>query len=323
MAIRIETPSRLHFGFLAMEPTRGRRFGGVGLMLEQPGVALVARRSRQNRVYGAVAPAILDRANQLIARLADGNCGLDRMRMDVRLERCPPLHTGLGTGTQLSLALARAIFELNDRPTTINDLAKATGRGQRSGIGLHGFTHGGLIVDGGKRVDGCCAPLIARVEFPVEWPILLVRPAFDVGLHGELEQRVFAESWRDDEHELGALARVVWLGVLPAACERDYQAFGDAVFEYNHRVGERFAAIQGGPYAHAQISQIVAAVRRCGVPAVGQSSWGPTVFIIVQDADRAAWIARRLTQVSELCREQIVSTQADNHGARIVRLTQD
>ena len=34
---------------------------------------------------------------------------------------------------------------------SLETLARLSGRGRRSGIGLHGFFHGGLIVDGGRR----------------------------------------------------------------------------------------------------------------------------------------------------------------------------
>ena len=40
--LRIRTPSRLHFGLLGWGPRRARQFGGVGLMIEAPGLELTA-----------------------------------------------------------------------------------------------------------------------------------------------------------------------------------------------------------------------------------------------------------------------------------------
>ena len=34
--IEVRTPSRLHFGLLALDPSRPRQFGGVGLMVREP-----------------------------------------------------------------------------------------------------------------------------------------------------------------------------------------------------------------------------------------------------------------------------------------------
>jgi predicted sugar kinase len=103
--------------------------------------------------------------------------------------------------------------------------------------------------------------------------------------------------------------------MLPALIERDLPAFGEAVYDFNARVGEMFAPIQGGLYAHPHLADLVALVRRQGVRGVGQSSWGPTVFAIVADPDQANDLAGRLRQWSGLGTAEILVTQACNHGA--------
>src|SRR5204862_353231 len=78
---------------------------------------------------------------------------------------CPPEHTGLGVGTQLSRAVARAVCP----GVPAVELARLAGRGNRSAIGVYGFEAGGFLVDGGKRDDAALAPLMARVDFPGDW----------------------------------------------------------------------------------------------------------------------------------------------------------
>ena len=41
LRMRIRTPSRLHFGLLGWGPQAGRQFGGVGLMIDSPGIDLL------------------------------------------------------------------------------------------------------------------------------------------------------------------------------------------------------------------------------------------------------------------------------------------
>ena len=70
----------------------------------------------------------------------------------VCVRHAPAEHVGLGVGTQLSLAVVRACPELaglliQGLPNSPISPAAAA----RSGIGLHGFQHGGLIVDGGRK----------------------------------------------------------------------------------------------------------------------------------------------------------------------------
>src|SRR5208282_5500231 len=91
-----------------------------------------------------------------------------------------------------------------------------------------------------------------------------------------------------------ALCRLVVLGMLPALVEADLEAFGEAVHDFNARAGETFAAVQGGIYASPRGAEIVAFLRRSGIRGVGQSSWGPALFAVVEDDDRARALAEAL-----------------------------
>src|SRR5262249_14312178 len=115
------------------------------------------------------------------------------------------------------------------------------------------------------------------------------------------------------------LCRLVLLGLLPAVVERDLEAFGEALYEFNRRVGESFAPVQGGPYAGPRVAELVAFVRGQGVRGVGQSSWGPAVFAVVGGEDRAADLAGRIRGRFGLDRGGVVVTQACNHGAVVER----
>ena len=74
----------------------------------------------------------------------------------------PPEHVGLGVGTQVCLAAARAVFNWPASRNSVESSPVSTGRGHRSGIGLHGFQHGGLIIDGGGNTGTGIPPLLAR-----------------------------------------------------------------------------------------------------------------------------------------------------------------
>ena len=54
--IRIRTPSRLHFGLLGWGPQAARQFGGVGLMIEDPGLELIGETAAEWTFEGPLAP---------------------------------------------------------------------------------------------------------------------------------------------------------------------------------------------------------------------------------------------------------------------------
>jgi beta-ribofuranosylaminobenzene 5'-phosphate synthase len=298
---RVTAPSRLHFGLLSL-PAVGmdrwpgidgrpglpvRHFGGVGLMVDRPGLAVRVEPADEWAAEGPLADRALGFARRVVGSLPPG----ERRPFRVVVERAPAEHTGLGLGTQLGLAVAKAIaVEAGYPDWPAIELAVRVGRGERSAIGVHGFDGGGLIVEGGKRLGQAISPLIVRVPFPADWAVVLFTPPGDAGWHGGREREAFARlaETGPSAAETEALCRVVLTGMLPALAASDLNGFGEAVYEFNARVGNAFAPAQGGRYAGPGVTNLVARLRALGVAGVGQSSWGPTVFAVVRadDADR-------------------------------------
>lgn len=314
--LRVESPSRLHFGLLAFGDRRPRGFGGIGLMVQKPGLRLHAYRSDRPAVLGDVSPSLHRRVEQVLEAI-HGRLP-EPIPITIEFHSVPEEHAGLGTGTQLSLCIAKAVSLLAGLDPPTRDLAVWTGRGRRSAIGVHGFDHGGLLADGGKSSHSAVAPLLARIDFP-SWPILLIRPRLPVGMHGPDEQQAMADHPPIPQAKEDRLARLLW-DMLAAAADQDYHPFSEALYQYNRLVGECFAFAQGGRYAHPVLEQIVAHLRERGVEAVGQSSWGPTLFAICPD-DRLAADARdgllSRWRPEEL---DVVWAHACNRGALVERI---
>lgn len=314
MTVHVRTGSRLHFGLLGPPAPHGRRdYGGVGLMIESPGLVLSVSRAAAWSADGPLA----ERALALGQRFAAAE-GLGAYR--VQIESAAALHAGLGTGTQLALAVVQAMQAgAGRKPLATADLARGAGRGLRSGLGVHGFVHGGLLVDGGKTGRSDLAPLVARHQFPPTWPVVLVLPSWGPGLHGEAEMLAFERLRRDGSAGRAAdgLCRILVLEMLPALVEQDVDAFGEAVFEYNRRVGELFASVQGGPYASPRVAELIAFLRGLGARGVGQSSWGPGVFAVLGNEEQANELARCTRRRFGLRDEEILLTRAMNSGAII------
>jgi beta-ribofuranosylaminobenzene 5'-phosphate synthase len=166
------------------------------------------------------------------------------------------------------------------------------------------------------------APLAIRTSFPSEWRVILVTPREAPGLHGAAELEAFAHlSTRPDATaRTDALCRLVLLGMLPALAEADLEAFGESLYDFNARAGEAFAGVQGGVYSGPRVAECVEFLRDQGVHGAGQSSWGPTVFAVVGDEDRAADLLARLSRRFGSGLAESWATAACNTGSRVAPL---
>lgn len=285
----VEAPARLHFGVLDLRGDLGRRFGGIGAAVPTPSLLLEARPSSELRAEGPDAPRVLEFARRFAA-----HHGLD-LRLHFCAHRVIPAHAGLGSGTQLALAVARASAELSGLPTDVAALARAVERGRRSGVGTWTFAHGGFVLEGG-RLDQAdhVAPLLARLTVPAAWRCVVVVPKGNPGLAGEEEAAAFARlpapSARDVEH----VAHLVLMQLLPALAEGDLAGFGAALGEVQRVTGGWFAQAQGGVFAPGETGELIARLREWGATGVGQSSWGPAAYGIVGDASTARALVERV-----------------------------
>ena len=235
-AVFVEAPARLHFGVLDLRGTMGRWFGGIGAAAPAPTllVSAVARRRAAGRRRGlrprhGVRPA---------AAVARG--GQPRRRAGRARARAPraagPL--GLGSGTQLALAIARALADLHGFDADAPALARVMGRARRSAIGTWTFAGGGLVVEGGRRVgQDESAPLLARLPFPPSWRCVVAVPHARAGVSGAAETQAFAQLAPPPDGDVERVAYLVLMSLLPALVEADIESFGAALSEIQEMTG--------------------------------------------------------------------------------------
>ena len=286
-------------------------------MIEAPGLELAAEPAGEWRAEGPLASRVLNMAARVAGRLAIRGYPVGPTRLEVG--HAPPEHVGLGVGTQLGLGVARLLARLSGCPDpTAEELAELTGRGLRSGIGLHGSSWGGLIVDGGRRGPEGIPPLLARVEFPAGWSSLVVVPRCDPGLSGSEEVQAFANLPPSPDALTDRLCRLVLLGLLPAAIEGDLLGFGEALTELQRQVGQGFAPAQGGLFARPELETVADILRSEGLQGVGQSSWGPTLYGFTDaSSDGRAAVLRRILDRTGLPPGSACWTSASRRGAII------
>lgn len=284
--IYVEAAARLHLGVLDLRRTGRRWFGGLGAGAPAPSVLVSVRPSDTFRVDGADA----SRAAQFAQRFLASTRATDAFHLHIH--QALPRHAGLGSGTQLGLAVARAIAEFHGLPTEVAQLALAVGRGARSAVGTWTFDGGGLVVEGGRPLSGDrIGPLLARLAFPETWRVVVVVPRAGVPIAGVPESAAFASLSPPSDREVHEASYLVLMRLLPAVQEGELGEFGEALTALQALTGRWFAAAQGGTFASGLPARLIECLRDAGASGVGQSSWGPTVYGVTAGDTAAARLA--------------------------------
>jgi beta-ribofuranosylaminobenzene 5'-phosphate synthase len=288
-AVTVDAPARLHLGFLDPNASLGRGFGSIGLTIDAFGTRITAQRAEEQRIVGAHGDAQRARIAQFLDRLHAAYGGPPVV---IEVHQAPRAHAGLGSGTQLALAVGTAFARLLGRSPASVELAALLGRGARSGIGTLGFDHGGLIVDGGPGAANRVPPMLSRLTFPEAWRILLIDDTHREGLHGEEERRALAALAPFPQALAAHLCHLVMMRVLPGVAEQDFDAFARGIGEVQRTIGQYFAPVQGGMFTSSAVAAALTALEPLDTPdtaGIGQTSWGPTGFAFfrsAQDAER-------------------------------------
>ncbi|MBX3438261.1 MAG: hypothetical protein KF861_12275 [Planctomycetaceae bacterium] len=304
-SVSVTTGARLHFGPLSYRPAEGRHFGGVGLMIAEPGFELAITESADDEVIGESLTA--DRIRAFVQAVRTHVPDANPRPVTIRVVQAIPSHAGLGSGTQLGLAVARSLAELaGEGDAPIGVLAERVGRGRRSAVGVYGFAAGGLIVDAGKHGGDAIGALACRLALPRDWRILLLTPGKGrPGLSGRREEQAFEHLGSTPAALTDRLCRVILTELLPAAHAADFETFCDAVFDYGRRIGEFFRPVQGGTFGEPITDELVARLREQGIRGVGQTSWGPTLFAFAPSSEEANVAVERIQHVCSVSGETL------------------
>jgi len=285
--VQVTAAARLHLGFLDLAGNLGRRFGSIGLAIDAFETRVQLRESPGVEVLGQER----ERSLRLARRICE-SLGLDA-RGQLIVKNAIPAHAGLGSGTQLALAIATAFRKFARLPLDSREDARLLDRGRRSGVGVALFERGGLAVDAGRGAKTEVPPVVAQMSFPRDWRVLLILDPRVEGAHGEAESRAFARLPPFPASAASEICRRTLMQILPGAAEQDLEAFGDGVASVQEIVGDHFAEGQGGGrFLSAAVGRTALRLKALGARGIGQSSWGPTGFAFASDPTHAEFLAR-------------------------------
>lgn len=310
----VSAPSHVHVGNIDLHGGVGRLYGTLGFALQEP--RLVVRVSLADS-FEASGP----RREESIryARAACEAAGCRGLRVVV--EREIPAHVGLGSTTPLALSIALAASVLTGSRVDLEGYALSVGRSSVSGLGFHAFTRGGFIVDGGYPAGGRGSevpPLIFRAHVPPRVAVVVVLPTALTGRVAEVKARedeVLESMPPMDEGFAARNARLVLMGVLPAMARGRYEEAARLLHKLNSGLGDYWASRQGGRYCCSEVEGLINALLEAGAWCACQSSWGPTVYSLVDYKASGKLASRAERYLDEIGGGKVWVTRVDNRGA--------
>lgn len=273
-------------GFMDLSGSLGRHFGSIGVALNEHAIRLSVAQASRRTVTGPSAR----RAEHCLDMLCRALNVPDRL--SVTIDSAIPEHVGLGSGTQMSLAIGSALNACYGLGLSVRDIASVLDRGLRSGIGIGVFERGGLVVDGGRGEHTVTPPLLVRMAVPSDWRFILAFDKRGQGLHGVQEVQAFDRLPPFPQEEAARLCYLLLMQALPAVAENDIVRFGEVITRLQRSVGEHFAPAQGGVFTSPEVAEAMHWLAERGAVAIGQTSWGPTGFCALDGPDFAETLTR-------------------------------
>ncbi|MEW5760760.1 MAG: beta-ribofuranosylaminobenzene 5'-phosphate synthase family protein, partial [Candidatus Thermoplasmatota archaeon] len=287
--IEIITPSRLHFSLIDLEGSLGRIDGGFGVAINKPRWHIEIEPSKK-----MVVPLI---AKDTLSKI--GRALKLKNNYRIIINEKVPMHVGLGSKTQLSLAIAMGILKLEGKEIPVRELASIVGRGGTSGIGVAAFEKGGFILDCGhstkekkhflpSRYSICSPPLVlVRYEIPENWHFIVCIPK-TYKIFGKKELQAFKRYCPISPMEVEKLSRIVLFKLLPSVLENDPKNFGDGI-DAIQKIGFKKIENEIAGNFIRNLRKFLSNEGYCG----GLSSFGPTCFSLIDKKSTAEKIARK------------------------------
>jgi len=301
-------------GFIDLSASLGRNFGSIGVALNEINTTIEISPADELCMLGIQSDRALSCLTQLCELLNVSN------KLQLNIKSLIPEHVGLGSGTQMSLAIGMGLSAYYDLGLQVRDIAVLTSRGARSGIGIATFEQGGLVVDGGRGEKTLTPPVISQMSVSDDWRFILVFDSADQGLHGDDELKAFKELPPFPAEEAARLCYLLMMQGLPALAEQELKLFGDVITQLQSSVGDHFAAAQGGGvFTSEAVAEVMQSLQAGGAVAIGQTSWGPTGFCMVDSKALADKLEEQMQQeFAHLENVTVMQASVRNTGGQVI-----
>ena len=288
-AVFVEASARLHFGVLDLRGARGRWFGGLGASAARPTLLVSAAPADTLAADGEDAARAREFARLFLAHHSLRGGALVRVHRSLPAARrvsAPGRNWRLRSPARWPNSTAWRAMPARWRARSAEPGAPRSAPGRS----MTAVSSSRAAV---ARTGDECGPLMARVPIPATWRCVVAIPDGPPGISGAGEAEAFARLPAPPERDVERVAHIVLMALLPALADADLAGFGRALSEVQEITGRWFASVQGGTFAPGASADLVRRLSEWGASGVGQSSWGPAVYGIVEGDEASRALADR------------------------------
>lgn len=293
--ISINMFPRLHLNLFSMQAKAPRVNGGVGFSVGAPCLNVNARCSESFWLEDVREHGLDEKAKKRLLttlEFAKEKHGLNQA-LSIIISGNAGTHYSFGSGTAIRLACLESLLLLNNCQLNKEEIITLSGRGGTSGIGIHTYYSGGLVVELGRKNEGALHVPSSQAKGDIQKPLLFQQvpmPEWDIGvcipshikaLTEEEEKSFFMKTCPIPEAEAHKAMYHAVAGVYAAVMEADKPAFEQSI-----RVLQECGWKKAEREVHGRaLSELEQQLYAMGATAVGMSSLGPSLFFFADDMD--------------------------------------
>tara|TARA_B100000524_G_scaffold276391_1_gene153563 strand:- start:1608 stop:2555 length:948 start_codon:yes stop_codon:yes gene_type:complete len=308
--IYLNSPARIHLGFLELDPKSNRNFGSLGLAINSFPTIIEGNLFTKNIINKEK-----EKFNEIISNIQSR---YEIQPCKIKINKSSPEHSGLGSGTQLALSIGIILTKLSQKKISVNQVAKILERGKRSGIGINCFKKGGFIIDSGKIKGKNNVPsIIFHNKWPKNWKLILIIDNNAKKIFGKRESKKFKKLNKVKSNFSSQNCKSVLMKIMPSIKEKNFADFCSGIQEIQENTGHAFAKFQGGMYSSKNVGKIFNELEKMGIKGYGQSSWGPTGFVLCENAlEQKSLIEeiRKILKKNSINNINLLKTEGRNYG---------
>ncbi|MGD1046597.1 MAG: beta-ribofuranosylaminobenzene 5'-phosphate synthase family protein [Bacteroidota bacterium] len=301
--IEIISHPRLHLTLIGMNRGGYRINGGIGFAIADPFLHVVAGLHEKIEIEDRRDKPLPELELRRVKDKLEEVCGYYdlKKKVSIKITGGIPSHTGFGSSTAIRLSSIEALLEINNVKISNDQIISISGRGGTSGIGVHTYFDGGILLDVGRKSDSSkLAPSSAHetikgLPLPIYsakmplWEIGICIPLDISTLTEKEELKFFERTCPIDNYEVYKTLYHVVYGLVAAIEENDKLSFCSAIKsiqEFQWKKSER------GEYGE-RLSHYENIIYESKAQVVGMSSLGPALFFLAEDVSKVIYEAKK------------------------------